>query len=119
MKVAVIGTGTLGPSIAQVFSQCEKVEKVYLCKGRVSSKNTGKDKIERSLSKLVQKEKITPEQADEYLSKIETGSVDLAGDADLLVEAVSEDVEIKKTLFMQLDEICDEKTVFATNTSSL
>lgn len=119
MKVAVIGTGTLGPSIAQVFSQCEKIEKVFLCKGRASSRSNGKDKLEKTFSKLVAKEKITKEQADSYLAKIEIGGIDLAYNADFLVEAVSEDVEIKKTLFKQLDEICNENTVFATNTSSL
>ena len=102
MKVAVIGTGTLGPSIAQVFSQCEKVEKVFLCKGRPSSRSDGKGNIEKAFSKLVAKEKICQEQADSYLAKIETGNVDLAANADFLVEAVSEDVEIKKTLFKQL-----------------
>lgn len=119
MKVAVIGTGTLGPSIAQVFSQCEKIEKVFLCKGRATSKSDGKDKVEKALGKLVQKEKISGETAKSYLAKIETGNIDLAVDADLLVEAVAEDVEIKRTLFKQLDEICGGKTVFATNTSSL
>ena len=44
MKVAVIGTGTLGPSVARVFSQCDKIDRVYLCKGRESSKD-GKLKI--------------------------------------------------------------------------
>lgn len=119
MKVAVIGTGTLGPSIAQVFSQCEIVDTVFLCKGRASSKSDGKDKVEKAFSKLVAKEKISRETAECYLAKIETGNIDLAIDADLLVEAVAEDVEIKKALFRQLDEICSSKTVFATNTSSL
>ena len=43
MKVGIIGTGTLGPSIAQVFAQCEETEIIYLCKGRESSKRNGKD----------------------------------------------------------------------------
>lgn len=119
MKVAVIGTGTLGPSIAQVFSQCDKIEMVYLCKGRLSSKSDGKEKVEKALNKLVQKEKISRDVAEGYLARIETGSIDLVQEADLLVEAVAEDLEIKKTLFEQLDKICGEKTIFATNTSSL
>ena len=119
MKVAVIGTGTLGPSIAQVFSQCEKIEKVFLCKGRASSKSSGKGKIEKAFSKLVAKEKITSEQADEWFAKIETGEKELAAGADLLVEAVSEDIEIKKAIFRELDSICGSETIFATNTSSL
>lgn len=119
MKIAVIGTGTLGPSIAQVFSQCEKVTDVYLCKGRPSSKSDGRDKVVRALERLVLKEKITREQADSYLSKIKTGDIALSSDADLLIEAVTEDIEVKKALFKQLDQICNLNCVFSTNTSSL
>jgi 3-hydroxybutyryl-CoA dehydrogenase len=119
MRVAVIGTGTLGPSIAQVFSQCEKIEKVYLCKGRESSKHTGLESVNKAFDKLMAKEKITREQADLYLSKIQTGGIELASDVDLLIEAVSENLDIKKNVFKVLDSICDEHTIFATNTSSL
>lgn len=119
MKVAVIGTGTLGPSIAQVFSQSEGVEKVYLCKGRDTSKSNGKDKLEKVYEKQAAKKKISREQAQRYLDKIETGDIQLAADADLVIEAVAEDLDIKKTIFMKLDTICGEKTLFATNTSSL
>ncbi len=119
MKIAVIGTGTLGPSIAQVFSQCEKVEKIFLCKGRDSSQSNGKEKIETTFAKLVGKEKISRIEADRFLSKIITGNKELAADADLLIEAVSEDIDIKKSLFRQLDQICGPDCVFATNTSSL
>jgi 3-hydroxybutyryl-CoA dehydrogenase len=119
MKVAVIGTGTLGPSIAQVFSQCEKVEKVFLCKGRASSKSNGKEKIENAFDRLIAKEKINSEQADEWLAKIEAGEKELTAGADLLVEAVSEDIDVKKAIFRDLDNICGSETIFATNTSSL
>jgi 3-hydroxybutyryl-CoA dehydrogenase len=119
MKVAVIGTGTLGPSIAQVFAQCKEADVVYLCKGRESSKSNGKDSIIRSFDKLVLKEKISRDQADRYLGKIVTGNIDLAVDADLLIEAVSESLEIKRSLFQKLDRICKSNTIFTTNTSSL
>ena len=119
MIVSIIGTGTLGPSIAQVFSQCDAVEKVYLCKGRDSSSSDGKEKIEKAFSKLVAKEKLTKEAADSYLAKIETGNKNLAADSDLLIEAVSENLEVKKEIFRELDQICSSHTVFATNTSSL
>lgn len=119
MKVAVIGTGTLGPSIAQVFSQCDSVEEVYICKGRSSSKSDGKDKIIKAFDKLVSREKITREQADLYLSKITTGEKEIAVNADLLIEAVSEVLDIKKEIFKELDAICKPETIFTTNTSSL
>lgn len=119
MKVGIIGTGTLGPFIAQVFAQCDETEIVYLCKGRESSKRNGKDALEKSLSKLVLKGKMAQEQVDAILSKIVTGPKLILADADLIVEAVAEDVEIKKVVFHELDTICKPECIFATNTSSL
>lgn len=119
MKVGVIGTGTLGPSIAQVFAQCEETEIVYLCKGRESSKRNGKDTLEKSLSKLVVKGKMAQEQVDAILNKIVTGPKSILADAELVIEAVAEDVEIKKVVFRELDKICKQECIFATNTSSL
>ena len=119
MKVAVVGTGTMGASIAQVFAQCKGIERVLLCKGRKSSNNNGKKKIEMSLDRLVQKEKITRYEADIFLDKIEVGEIELAKDCDLLIETVAENLDVKKSVFKRLDEICDEKTIFTTNTSSL
>lgn len=119
MNVGIIGTGTLGPSIAQVFAQCEQVEKVFLCKGRESSKNTGLEAIEKSFHKLISKNKLTQEDADHYLSKIITGSKEILKDADLVVEAVSENIQVKKAVFQEIDKICSTHCIFATNTSSL
>lgn len=119
MKVGIIGTGTLGPSIAQVFAQCEETEIVFLCKGRESSKRNGKDALEKSLSKLVIKGKMAQEQVDAILNKIVTGPKSILSDADLVIEAVAEDVEIKKAVFHELDAICKTECIFATNTSSL
>lgn len=119
MRIAVIGTGTLGPEIAQVFSQCGKIEKVFLCKGRPSSKSDGKEKLREAFDRLVKKEKLTREAADCCLAKVETGGLERAAGAELLVEAVSEELGIKRTVFRQLDGICPPETVFATNTSSL
>ena len=118
VKIAVIGTGTLGTSIAQVFSQCDDIQCVYLCKGRETSRN-GKTVVENSLNKLVSKEKITKKQAASYLEKINTGNLEIAKNSDLLIEAVMEDLEIKREVFQRLDAICDKHTIFTTNTSSL
>ena len=119
MKVGIVGTGTLGPSIAQVFAQCEQIEAVYLCKGRESSKRNGKDTLEKSLLKLVSKGKMTREQAEAVLDKIVTGPKTILHDADLVVEAVSENLDIKKAVFRELDNICKPECILATNTSSL
>ena len=119
MKVGVVGTGTLGPSIAQVFAQCEQTETVYLCKGRESSKRNGKDALEKSLSRLVAKGKMEQARADSIMEKIVIGPKSILHDADLIVEAVSENLEIKQSVFRELDGICKQECVFATNTSSL
>ena len=119
MKIGIIGTGTLGPSIAQVFSQCEDVETVYLCKSRESSRKDGKSDIEKSYKKLVEKGKYTREQVEIFLGKIITGFKSIMVEADLVIEAVAEDLEIKKNIFKEIDNICKAECVFATNTSSL
>lgn len=118
MKVAVIGTGNLGPSIAQVFSQCSKIEKVYLCKGRETSVD-GRAKIEKAFDKQIVKGKLNKEEAALYLSKIIAGEKGMAANADFIVEAVSEDIDIKRKLFQELDKLCDPHVVFTSNTSSL
>ena len=119
MKVGIIGTGTLGPSIAQVFAQCEDVETVYLCKGRESSVKDGKTSIKKSYDKLILKGKITQEQSEIYLNKVVTGPKPITQDADVIIEAVAENLEIKKAVFCELDAICKPSCVFTTNTSSL
>lgn len=119
MKVGIVGTGTLGPSIAQVFAQCEQIEAVYLCKGRESSKKNGKEAIEKGLQKQVRKDKMSQDQVTYILNKILVGPKNILHDVDLLVEAVSEDLDVKRSVFAELDSICKDECVFATNTSSL
>ena len=119
MKVGIIGTGTLGPSIAQVFSQCVDVETVFLCKGRETSKSDGKSSIEKNYKKLVEKGKFTQEEVNQFLKKIIVGPKSFVADADLIVEAVAENLEVKRCIFKELDIICKQECIFATNTSSL
>ncbi len=119
MRIAVIGTGVLGPDIAQVFAQSNTIEKVYLCKGRKTSTRNGKDRIEKQLNKLVQREKLSFDRAKEVLDKIIPGEIENAGDADFLIEAVTEDLKIKQEVFSYLDKHCSSQCLFATNTSSL
>ena len=77
--------------------------------------------IGKNLDRQVKKELITAEQKEEILSRISatTSLEDGAGNADLVVEAATENFEIKARLFKSLDEICDEHTILATNTSSI
>lgn len=119
MKVAVIGTGTMGPSIVQVFAQCERIDRVFLCKGRSSSKKTGHEEICKSFDRLIERKKLNQEQVDEYISKISFGNLEIAKNADLIIEAIAEDLDVKKQVFLKLDEICNKDAIFATNTSSI
>ncbi len=118
VKVAVIGTGTLGTTIAQVFSQCDRIGRVYICKGRQSSRE-GKEIVARALDILVDRKKMERQAADGYLEKIYDGDLDNAADVDFVIEAVAEDLDIKRMVFKGLESICKKECIFATNTSSL
>ncbi|MBQ7723998.1 MAG: 3-hydroxybutyryl-CoA dehydrogenase [Lachnospiraceae bacterium] len=121
MKVAVIGAGTMGSGIAQVFAVCDDVEKVYLCDIKQEFADGGKSKIEKNLGKLVKKEKMTQDAADKILAKVVTGLNSIAVDPDLVVEAALEVMDIKKQTFKELQEdiVKNDNCIYASNTSSL
>ncbi|MBP3814269.1 MAG: 3-hydroxybutyryl-CoA dehydrogenase [Butyrivibrio sp.] len=121
MKVAVIGAGTMGSGIAQTFAQAESVEKVYLCDIKTEFAEGGFAKIKKGLDKQVAKGKKTQEEADKITAKIQTGLNDICSDADLVVEAALEVMEIKKNLFKELQDniVKNPDCIFASNTSSL
>ena len=112
-KVMVIGAGTMGSGIAQVFAVngCE----VVLNDIKDEFIAGGKAKIDKALTKLVSKEKMTQEEKDAVMGRI-SGFVK---DIDLVVEAAIEDLKIKSAIFKELDELCPEHTILASNTSSL
>ena len=119
IDVGVIGAGTMGHGIAQVAAMagCD----VVLFDLDDSSVERGLSHIKRNLEKGVDRGKVEASQAEEALSRI-SGTTDLAvvGDgADLLVEAVPEQLELKQDLFRQLSELAPKEAIFATNTSSL
>ncbi|RKM60107.1 3-hydroxybutyryl-CoA dehydrogenase [Butyrivibrio sp. XB500-5] len=121
MKVAVIGAGTMGSGIAQTFAQADSVEKVYLCDIKTEFAEGGFAKIKKGLDKQVAKGKKTQEEADKITSKIQTGLNDICADADLVVEAALEVMDIKKNLFKELQDniVKNPDCIFASNTSSL
>ena len=121
MKVAVIGAGTMGSGIAQTFAQAESVEKVYLCDIKTEFAEGGFAKIKKNLDKQVAKGKKTQEEADKITAKIQTGLNDICSDADLVVEAALEVMDIKKNLFKELQDniVKNPDCIFASNTSSL
>jgi len=117
-KVLVVGAGVMGSGIAQVFAGSGY--SVLLMDVSEEAAQKGLDAIGKSLARAVDKGRIDASQKGEILGRI-TASADWeqAGEADFVVEAVFEDVDIKKDIFRKLDEICGPDVILTTNTSSL
>lgn len=117
-KIGVLGAGTMGAGIAQVLLQGG--HEVAMRARRESSIESGKAKIEKNFSKMVAKEKISEADKTAFLSKLQISTeLDIFKDSDIIIEATTENMEAKKELAKQIDEICKEDAIFATNTSSL
>jgi len=117
-KVAVVGAGTMGSGIAQVVAS--KDREVLLVDVSDAALDRGIKSIEKSIGRLVKKGVITQEDSSSILSRIvkTTNFEDLSG-IDLVIEAVFEDMGVKKEIYNKLDNITGEDVVLATNTSSL
>ena len=117
-NIAVLGAGQMGNGITQVAAAAGynvtmiDIQQEYVDKGLAT--------IERSLGKLVAKERMSQEDADATLARISL-STDRAdcSDCDLVVEAVPEIVDLKTSIFAELDAICKPETILASNTSSI
>lgn len=117
-KLGVVGAGAMGNGIAQIAAQigCDVVmrdiEDAFVDRGM---KN-----IDRFLSKSVEKGKLEPTEKDAILGRI-TGTTDMSQlkNVDFVIEAVIEDLELKKNVFKELDELCRPDVVLASNTSSM
>ena len=118
MKVAVIGAGTMGSGIAQEFSQTEGYE-VILTDINMELAQKGKERIAGGLQKRVDRGKMMQEGADLINARINAATLFECSEADLVVEAVLEDMQIKKDTFQALDTIVKPEGIFASNTSSL
>ena len=118
MKIYVIGTGTMGSGVVQAFAQAG--QDVVMKSRSQASLDKAVAKIGKSLGKLVEKGKMEQAAMDATLAHITT-TTDYAAfaDAELVIEAASESMELKKEVFTCLDTICPPETIFATNTSSL
>ena len=118
MKVGIIGAGTMGSGIAQAFAQTEGYE-VCLCDINDEFAANGKAKIKKGFDKRIAKGKMEAEAAEAILAKITTGTKEICGDCDLIVEAALEVMEVKQQTFKELQDIVKPECMFATNTSSL
>ena len=116
--VAVLGGGLMGSGIAQVAAHGGYDTIVREVSDALSDR--AKRAIERSFDKSIEKQKATQEDKAAALSRIRfTTALDDVAPADLVIEAVVEDVQVKSDIFRQLDALVSERTLFATNTSSL
>ena len=117
-KVGVIGCGLMGGGITQVCAQSGYPVVVSEVNDELLRK--GLDSIDTSLTRSVQKEKISPQDREATLARIKgtTDTGDL-GDCDLIIEAAIENLDLKKKIFKDMDHICPEHTILATNTSCL
>lgn len=118
MKIGVIGAGVMGAGIAQAFVVVSDY-RVVVCDITVELAANGKQKIAANLEKLVQKGKMEQAALEAALSRVETGFVEQVADCDLVIEATIEKMELKKSVFAQMQTVCKQECIFATNTSSL
>ena len=118
MKVGIIGAGTMGSGIAQTFAQTDGYE-VMLSDINIDLAEAGKARIAKGLARLVDRGRMEQDKADAIVENITPCLNKDLGDCDLIVEAALEVMDVKKATFKELDELCKEDTIFATNTSSL
>ncbi len=118
-NIAVIGAGTMGNGIAHTFAQSGF--KVQLIDINEASLKKGIDTISRNLDRMVTKEKISESEKEETLNNISTFTNITEGVeyASLVVEAATENVDLKLNIFRELDQACPDDTILATNTSSI
>ena len=117
-KIFVVGSGLMGSGIAQTALQYGY--EVTLNDKNQAALERGQAGIESRLARLVEKGKLTAQEKDDCMSRLTiSATVELAADADLVIEAIFENLDAKRAIFQELDNICDEHTIFASNTSSI
>ena len=116
-KIGIIGAGNMGSGIVQKTAQ--EGLSVVMLDLNPEFVEKGFNNIRTTLEEAVERKLLRPDQIDPILARIK-GTTDLADtkDCDLIIEAVFEDMDVKKDLFGKLDQLCEPKTIFATNTSS-
>ena len=119
-KIAVIGAGTMGNGIAHTFAQ--KNYQVTLIDVSEQSLEKALSTISKNLDRMVSKDKISESEKSQTLANIQTSTEinkDVLSGTDLVVEAATENLDIKLQIFENLDSLCHDKTILASNTSSI
>lgn len=116
--VAVVGSGLMGSGIAEVSARAGYRTLVREVEDSLLEQGLGR--IRKSLDRAVGRGKLEAAARDETLGRVQgTTRLEALSDADLVIEAITENLEAKKSLFGELDRTCPETTIFASNTSSL
>ena len=117
MKVAVIGSGIMGNGIAQVMAMAGY--ETVLVDVQQEALDRAKTTMEKNIGRVVEKQGLET-TVEEVMQRVQlTTDIQHVSNAEVVVEAIVEKMEAKKTLLQQLDEVCEPKTIFASNTSSL
>lgn len=117
-RVAVLGCGLMGSGIAQVCAQAGR--EVTVIEVSEDYLNKGMGSITKQLGKMVEKGKLTAEDRDKTLARLHGATrLEEAAGAEIVIEAIIENLEEKNKTYSRLDEICSPETIFASNTSSL
>ena len=117
-KISIIGAGTMGNGIAQVFAMNNY--HVNLIDLNSNSLKNGVNRITTNLDRMIKRDVIGSDQKTATLGNLSTSTdINSAKSSDLVIEAVTENIKVKMKIFTQLDEICSSETILATNTSSI
>jgi 3-hydroxybutyryl-CoA dehydrogenase len=117
-KVGVLGAGLMGSGIAEVAAKSGYATVVREVSEELGRKGLGR--IEGSLSKAVEKSKLSPEDRDAARSRLSaTTELSALADCDIVIEAIVENLDLKKETYRELDRLCKPETIFCSNTSSL
>jgi 3-hydroxybutyryl-CoA dehydrogenase len=117
-RIGIIGSGTMGNGIAHVCALSGYEVRLVDIKQELLDKAMGN--IRKNMERQVKKDIITQDDMDQALARIKTGlDMKAVRDCQVVVEAASEDIDLKRKLFAEMDEICPPETILASNTSSL
>lgn len=117
-KVCVVGAGTMGHGIAQMFAM--RKYNVILIDHKEENLKRALNHIGMSLERFISKKKIYKKEKPQMLKRIKTSTdINSASSCQLIIEAVTEKMYVKKRIFKSLDNICSKKSIFTSNTSSL
>jgi 3-hydroxybutyryl-CoA dehydrogenase len=117
-KILVVGAGIMGSGIAQTCMEAGYYTILTDTNEKLATK--GKNNIQHFLKRKVEKGKLAAEKLDEILANLHIeGNIEKCNDVDYAIEAVTENINIKKAVFQRLDQVCKPETILATNTSTI